>query len=179
MKLHNPQEEELIRAKSNFLRSCAAYCVATYVLGIGDRHNDNVMISKNGNLFHIDFGHFLGNFQKFLGVNRDRSPFVFTPDFAFVLGGKDSAEFEEFVKICCQAYNVLRHNCRVFINLFGLMLSTGIPELKTPKDLDFLRDTLLLDATDDEAAKRFRELIMESLNTKSTQLNNAIHILAN
>jgi hypothetical protein len=38
-------------------------------------------------MFHIDFGHFLGNFKSKFGVRRERAKFVFTPDFAFVMGG--------------------------------------------------------------------------------------------
>jgi len=77
----------------NFLLTSAAYSVATFVLGIGDRHNDNIMVKKNGELFHIDFGHFLGHFKYKYGFKRERAPFVFTKEFRKVMGGKKGEEY--------------------------------------------------------------------------------------
>ncbi len=79
---HNPTEKELTAARDNFVRSCAGWCVASFVLGLGDRHGDNIMLTKKGHLFHIDFGHFLGNFKSKFGVKRERESFVFTPAMA-------------------------------------------------------------------------------------------------
>jgi phosphatidylinositol kinase/protein kinase (PI-3 family) len=108
-------------AVENFIHSCAGYCVATYVLGIGDRHNDNIMVNRNGHLFHIDFGHFLGNVKTFAGINREKAPFVFTPEYAHVMGGPKDPKFERFLELCKRGYNILRRNANTFINLFAMV----------------------------------------------------------
>lgn len=63
----------------------------------------------------------LGNAQMFLNIKRDRAPFVFTPDMAYVMGGILTDQFKYFKELCCKAYNILRHNAAVFINLFAMV----------------------------------------------------------
>lgn len=52
------------------------------------------MLSETGHLFHIDFGHFLGNFKSKFGFKGERAPFVFTTEMAYVMGGKDGKLFK-------------------------------------------------------------------------------------
>ncbi|KAJ0050294.1 hypothetical protein NL108_015054 [Boleophthalmus pectinirostris] len=177
---YNPTEEQYDKAVENFIYSCAGCCVATYVLGICDRHNDNIMMKSSGHMFHIDFGKFLGHAQMFGNIKRDRAPFVFTSDMAYVINGGDkpSSRFHDFVDLCCEAYNLIRKHTHLFLHLLGLMVSCGIPELSDLADLRYVYDALRPQESEADATMYFTRLIESSLGSVATKLNFFIHNLA-
>ncbi|KAF5291172.1 hypothetical protein FQA39_LY14414 [Lamprigera yunnana] len=178
---HNTTEAALNKAINEFTLSCAGYCVATYVLGIADRHSDNIMIKKTGQLFHIDFGHILGHFKEKFGFKRERVPFVLTHDFVHVInkGQKSSLEFKVFQEFCEKAFLILRKHGGLILSLCAMMISTGLPELTSEKDLNYLRETLVLSKSDKDALAHFRLKFNEALsNSWKMSVNWATHNLA-
>jgi len=164
----------------NFTRSVAGYSVATYVLGIGDRHNDNIMMKRDsGQLFHIDFGHFLGNFKYKFGIKRERVKFVLTSDITYIIKQRqlhtESENFDKFRKACIDAFVALRSKGNLFITVFAMLLSSGIPELEHPSDLDYIRDTLAMEKDEPEAIKLFDASFEEAYKNRSTTFNWMIH----
>lgn len=169
------RQSAMEKRTQNFIISTAAYCVASYVLGIGDRHNDNLMITRDGHFFHIDFGHILGNFKVKMGIKRERAPFVFTPAMKQVMSAN---QYEAFVDLCCDVYNILRANATLLVSLVALAIPCNLPELKEEKDVMWMYEKLLVGASDEEAADHFREQLETSLNTRGTRINDAAHMIA-
>ena len=52
LKVNNPDDKEELGVRKEtmdtFVKSCAGYCVITYLLGVGDRHLDNLLLAPDG-----------------------------------------------------------------------------------------------------------------------------------
>ncbi|XP_017863725.1 PREDICTED: phosphatidylinositol 4-phosphate 3-kinase C2 domain-containing subunit alpha [Drosophila arizonae] len=175
----NPSPLEYQSAVRNFTLSCAGYSVATYVLGICDRHNDNIMLKTSGHLFHIDFGKFLGDAQMFGNFKRDRTPFVLTSDMAYVINGGDkpSTDFHYFVDLCCRAFNIVRKNADLLLHTLAHMATAGMPGVNS-NAVTYVRRALLPSQSNPEAAATFAKMIQSSLKSWFTQFNFFLHNLA-
>ncbi|KAH0623997.1 hypothetical protein JD844_007246 [Phrynosoma platyrhinos] len=163
----NNSGDDLDRAIETFTLSCAGYCVATYVLGIGDRHSDNIMVRKNGQLFHIDFGHILGNFKSKFGIKRERVPFILTYDFIHVIQQGKTGNTEKFGRF--QHVSLRITAGKVHMDMIFFVLSDVA-------DIALHRDSLALGKNEEEALKQFKQKFDEALRESwTTKVNWMAH----
>ena len=134
------------------------------------------MLTKDGNFFHIDYGHVLGNMKTKYGIKRERAPFIFTHAMKAVMRPD---QYLAFIDLCCDIYNILRHNSQLLISLCCLAIPCNLPELRQEKDVQWLYDRLLIGHSDEEAANHFKLELDSSLNSKASRINDAFHMLKN
>ena len=166
-------EEELNKKLDSYINSCAGYCVVTYLLGIGDRHLENLMIDKNGKLFHIDFGYILGKDPKPMPP-----PIKLCKEMVECMGGKGSKRYEEFQQKCVNAYWVLRDNARVIVNMFYLMIDSGIPELNNIDNLKKLHEKFVPQKNKQEASNYILDNLRESVDAMMPVFMEKLHAWA-
>ncbi|KJP87148.1 hypothetical protein AK88_03195 [Plasmodium fragile] len=146
----------------NFISSCAGYSVITYLLGIGDRHLDNLMVSRDGCFFHIDFGYIFGEDPKPFSP-----PMKLCKEMIEAMGGAHSVGYEQFLKKCCLAYKYLRYHSKLIISLLECMCESGLKDMKMSPELCVLKvqEKFRLDLNDEAAEVYFLSVINSSVKT--------------
>jgi phosphatidylinositol 3-kinase len=158
-----------------YVKSCAGYCIITYLLGVGDRHLDNLLLTKSGNLFHIDFGYILG---------RDPKPFPppmkLSREMVEGMGGVNSEHYQQFKKLCYTAFLHLRRHANLILNLFTLMVDATIPDiaLEPDKTVKKVQDKFRLELSDEEAVHHIQTLIEVSATAVMASLVEQVHKFA-
>ncbi|KAK8915620.1 Phosphatidylinositol 4-kinase pik1 [Metarhizium anisopliae] len=156
-----------------FKRSLAAYSVISYVLQLKDRHNGNVLIDSEGHIIHIDFGFMLSNSPGSVGF--EAAPFKLTHEYVNVLGGLNSPDYDDYKRLCKQAFQVaLRRSADNIIDLVAMMgrdskmpcFSVGVAQVTNT-----LRQRFQLHLSADEAEQFVEtDLIAKSFGSYYTRL---------
>lgn len=113
----NPREI-VTNIKNRFAQSLAISSCLSYILGLGDRHLDNIMINSRGQIFHIDYGYLMDNpMTSILSAPNIKITHVMV-DF---LGGESSVYYKEFKKYTIQVYDVMRLYTNVIVNYYEMI----------------------------------------------------------
>lgn len=157
---------------ANYVKSCAGYCIITYLLGIGDRHFDNLLITKNGKLFHIDFGFILGREPKPM-----QPPMKLSREMVDAMGGVGGEWWAEFKQLCYTAFLHLRRSSNLILNLFSLMLDANVPDiaLEPDKTVKKVQDRFQLGLTDEEAVGCIQNMIDISVSATAAAFIEHMH----
>ena len=160
-----------------YVKSCAGYCVITYILGVGDRHLDNLLLHQSGSFFHCDFSFILGNDpKKYL-------PLRITEDMVHGMGGKESDNFAKFLSLTGASFLALRQpeSVRVLLSMVRLMEAALLPDVSENQSIHEaifgMRNRLRLDLNEEQALTFMEELIESSLSSKMWIAVDAIHNL--
>ncbi|KAG6452076.1 hypothetical protein O3G_MSEX007452 [Manduca sexta] len=179
LRKHSPSEGAPYGIKPDtmdtYIRSCAGYCVITYLLGVGDRHLDNLLLTRSGALFHIDFGYILGRDPKPLPP-----PMKLSKEMVEAMGGIHSEHYHKFRKLCYTAFLHLRRHANLMLNLFSLMVDASVPDiaLEPDKAVKKVQDKFRLDLGDEEAVHYLQNLLDMSVTAVMAALVEQFHKFA-
>ena len=178
LKQNNPDSQGPLGLRKEtldtFVKSCAGYCVITYILGVGDRHLDNLLLAPDGHFFHADFGYILG---------RDPKPFApamkLSKEMVDCMGGSTSEHYRQFKQYCFLAYSALRKNSNLILNLFSLMVDANIPDIKLEPDKAVLKvkERFHLELNEEDAIRQLERVMDDNLNALVPVVIDKLHEL--
>lgn len=151
---HN-DDVSVASVRRRLMESIAFSSAVSWFFGFGDRHLDNIMVSKSGSLFHIDFGYCFGREPK-LGVPRIR----ITEDMMKSLG-------VDYWKQCLQKGQSIMDWLRAHLPTLRMISDFMSGDSKSYIDAHW--NTIEQDTT------TFEELAMESIQSWTTSLHDFFH----
>ena len=149
-----------------YLYSLVSYTLHSYFIGLGDRHLQNIMITDDGAIFHIDFGFILGTEAYPLTATDIK----LNAGMLDVIGGQDGKRYTNYLSLCASGVILLRK----YFNIFFILLSqdTKFREKHVEK---FIMSRFQPRQTDDVVISELLTIINHSHNAYSDRIRDFLH----
>lgn len=179
-----PEGRSFKSAQRNFMLSLVGYSLVSYLLGLKDRHNGNIMIDVRGRLIFIDFGFAMGMAPGH-EFSFERAPFKMTNDYIEVMGGLYSDCFSEFRRLFVAGFQAARENSQIALGLVEIMMyKSKYPCFSGPRYggsnglLGFQR-RLMLTTPKSEIPRKALSLIEQSIDSTGTWIYDRFQLYSN
>lgn len=141
--------------------SVVAWTVLAYIIGFGDRHKENIMITDSGHFAHIDFGFIFGDDpHKLIAAASQRIP-------KEVIMKEDEEQIKEMSE---RIFILIRRYAPHVLSFFSSIEDFGVCNYRN------VEKHLHLDTVDKEAGERVRAYVTDVLNREET-IRDAIHTM--
>lgn len=163
--VHNSFPDSTVRCiRKRFIRSAVGACIVSYLLGVGDRHLQNMVIS-NGEIAHIDFSYLLGHDPKLQMDIR------ITPPMIIMMGGEHSEDYALFVRKITDSF----HKMRKYTGLWYALFTYLSEDFSLTEIQDHVKRKLMPCLKDAEATMRIVEIVKNNSNTWRHSVSDITH----
>jgi hypothetical protein len=160
-------EEKIIADVLNrYMYSLVSYTLHSYFIGLGDRHLQNIMITDDGAIFHIDFGFILGTDAYPLTA----SDIKLNSGMLDVIGGSVDVRYNAYLTLCAKGVILLRK----YFNMFFILLSQDI-KFKEKHIEKFVMTRFQPRQVDNVVIEELMAVIKQSNNAFSDYIRDFLH----
>lgn len=134
--LDSNKDSTISEIKTRFYQSLSISSCLSYVLGLGDRHSNNIMIKTNGQILHIDYGYIMENplHTTLLNSTLMNNPIVkISGDMIDFLGGYNSDYYISFKNMIINIFDIIRLYADIIVNYYNILGYEGIFEWEKHK----------------------------------------------
>eukprot|EP00667_Euglena_gracilis_P001754 EG_transcript_1754 len=168
--------DEVQGVRRRFIHSTAAYTVISYLLGVGDRHKHNFMVTTRGKFFHIDYGYVLG-----LNPNSLQNSYLrlTTQMQAFI--GREEA-WNEFLELTVRIFHCLRRHYSVVMRLLMLLTNADPPIANGVYTSQMVQTEILNrfapDQSDRAASETFLRRLEQDMDQREDTVGDLVHYVS-
>jgi phosphatidylinositol 3-kinase len=153
------------KMRDNIVSSCVGACLLAFTMGLGDRHLENILVTQEGFLAHVDFGYVLGEDPKHIAT-----PMRITEDMVEAIGGRSSSSFALFIERTQGAYEDMRLYASFWYHLLAAEFHIfGETSRHWKRIRDHILDRFVPGELDEEASLHIQTVVQQATNDSITQ----------